>query len=100
MENERRRSGALAAGLAVLALGLAAVPAYGALADGSSGSTAGTPSAPTTVQDSQAPDQRPDRSDEDCPFKDGQRGGGGSDSDPGSGTTPEPGGGSTPETAF
>ena len=70
MEEGTRRGGAVAALLAVGALGIAAVPAYGAL-NGDSGSTATQQNAPGFVQG----DERPER-DKDCPWKDrGGRGG-------------------------
>ena len=79
MEEGKGRGGALAALLAVGALGIAAVPAYGALSSDGSGSGATTqqdPPAPGFVQDERAPEQQ--QRDEDCPWKDGQgRGGSG-----------------------
>jgi hypothetical protein len=89
MEEQRTRGGAIAAVLAIAALGVAAVPAYGALAGGSNESSAANTPGGTTVQDSQP---RPDRRDDDCPFKDGDRGGG-SGGDRGSG-------GADPQTAL
>ena len=94
MEEGKRRGGALAALLAVGALGIAAVPAYGALSDGSTSSRAPQQSAPSFVQEEGEQPQRPRERprDEDCPFKDGQGRGG-----EGNGGSQGEGGGSAPE---
>jgi hypothetical protein len=73
MEEGKGRGGALAALLAVAALGVAAVPAYGALSDGPGSTGAATQeTAPSFVQEEQRPEQAPrGERDKDCPFKDG-----------------------------
>lgn len=108
MDEQRTRGGVLATALAVGALALAAVPAYGALSGDSSENGSPAPgSAPgaTAVQDSQERQDRPDRpdrgpGDDDCPFKDGQRSGGDNDGSGGGSGGSGGGSGSTPETAF
>ena len=84
MEEGKKRGGALAALLAVGALGLAAVPAYGALSDGSGSNGSGgatQQSAPGFVQGEERGQPPGNDQDKDCPWKDG--GGDGGDANPG-----------------
>ena len=92
MEEGKGRGGALAALLAVGALGIAAVPAYGALSsDASTGDAPRDSGVPGFVQD-ERPAPGGDQRDEDCPFKDGQgRGEGNGGGSGGGGDTPQRG---------
>ena len=92
MDEGKQRGGALAAILAVGALGIAAVPAYGALSgDDPAGAGATQQSAPGFVQGEGRGDERPEPRDENCP-KDGRGGGGGGDRGQDGGSAPEGGG--------